>query len=239
MSGAGRGRGPRGFTVTTVPSMRNLRNWSREEWRLWLRQFSIMVAGLFFFALALVLSLQCNLGANSWTVFHDGLARQSPLTIGQATQVVSVLMILASRLVGIRPGIGTVLNMLMVGFYMDLILWSGLIERAETLPSQIAMLLVSILMLGLATGMYIKAGFGAGPRDSFAMAMIELTNLSITVIRWGLEAIVVVLGILMGGHFGIGTIIFAILIGPSVGLGFRVFGLRRQPTTTPAPARVT
>jgi uncharacterized protein len=239
MSGAGRGRGPRGFTVTMVPSIRNLRNWSREERRLWLRQFSIMVVGLFFFALALVLSLQCNLGANSWTVFHDGLARQTPLTIGQATQVVSVLMILASRLVGIRPGIGTVLNMLMVGFYMDLILWSGLVERAETLPSQIAMLLVSILMLGLATGMYIKAGFGAGPRDSFAMAMIELTNLSITVIRWGLEAIVVVLGILMGGHFGIGTIVFAILIGPSVGLGFRVFGLRRRPATPPAPARVT
>jgi uncharacterized protein len=230
-------RKPRGFTVSTVPAFGNLRNWSRAEWRVWLRQFSMLNTGLFFFSVALVLSLQCNLGANSWTVFHDGIARQTPLTIGQATQAVSVVMILVSWLVGIRPGIGTVLNMLMVGFFMDIILWSGLISVPETLPGRVAMLLASILMLGMSSGMYIKAGFGAGPRDSFALATIELTNLSITVTRWGMEVIVVILGILMGGLFGVGTIIFSILIGPAVGIGFRVFGLRRRPAAPPAPAR--
>ncbi|TVR74506.1 MAG: membrane protein [Sphaerobacteraceae bacterium] len=189
-----------------------------------------MVVGLFFFALALMLSIYANVGANSWMVFHDGIAIQSPLTIGQASQSVGLVMILASWLVGIRPGMGTIFNMLLVGWFMDLIVWSGLIDYATSLPVQLTMLGLSILILGLSSGMYIKAGFGAGPRDSFNLAMIELTNMSITVSRWLIEGSVVVIGILLGGQFGYGTVIYAILIGPAVGLGFRVFGLHRTPT---------
>ena len=224
-----RSRASAGFSVVQIPSLRDARSWSAEERWLWLRQFLMLVVGLFFFALALMLSIYANIGANSWMVFHDGIAIQSPLTIGQASQAVGLVMIVASWLVGIRPGMGTVLNMLLVGWYMDLIVWSGLLDHATSLPMQLAMLATSILMLGLSSGMYIKAGFGAGPRDSFNLAVIELTNLSITVSRWMIEGSVVVLGILMGGQFGVGTIIYALLIGPAVGLGFRVFGLRRSP----------
>jgi uncharacterized protein len=219
-----------GFSVSRVPSLRDYREWSREDAWLWVRQFSIMVVGLFFFALALMLSIYANVGANSWMVFHDGIAIQTPLTIGQASQSVGLVMIVASWLVGIRPGLGTVLNMMLVGWFMDLIVWSGMIDYAESLPIQLSMLLISILMLGLSSGMYIKAGFGAGPRDSFNLAVIELTNMSITVSRWLIEGSVVVLGVIMGGQFGFGTIVYAILIGPAVGLGFRVFGLHRSPT---------
>ncbi len=219
-----------GFSVSQVPSLRNFRNWTPDETRTWIRQFIIMVVGLFFFALALMLSIYANVGANSWMVFHDGIAIQSPLTIGQASQSVGLVMILASWLVGIRPGMGTIFNMLLVGWFMDLIVWSGLIDYATSLPVQLTMLGLSILILGLSSGMYIKAGFGAGPRDSFNLAMIELTNMSITVSRWLIEGSVVVIGILLGGQFGYGTVIYAILIGPAVGLGFRVFGLHRTPT---------
>lgn len=219
-----------GFSVARVPSLRHFRAWSRDDAWLWGRQFLMMIVGLFFFALALMLSIYANVGANSWMVFHDGIAIQTPLTIGQASQGVGLVMIVASWLVGIRPGMGTVLNMLVVGWFMDLIVWSGMIEYAESLPVQLSMLFVSILMLGLSSGMYIKAGFGAGPRDSFNLAVIELTNMSITVSRWLIEGSVVVFGVLMGGQFGFGTIVYALLIGPAVGLGFRMFGLHRSPT---------
>lgn len=234
-----RARNAAGYSVSVVPSLWNLRNWTPDERRLWLRQFTMLVVGLFVFALALMLSLYSNLGANSWMVFHDGIEKQTPLTIGQASQAVGIVMIFVSWLVGIRPGMGTVLNMFLVGVFMDLINWSGVIQPAETLPVQIGMLASSILILGLSSGMYIKAGFGAGPRDSFNLAVIELTNLSITVSRWGIETSVVVLGILMGGQFGVGTLVFAVLIGPAVGLGFRVFGLRRTPRPDPKPATST
>lgn len=231
-----RSRKAAGYSVTQIPSLANFRNWTRGDLNFWLRQFVILIVGLFFFALALMLSIYANVGANSWMVFHDGIAIQTPLSIGQASQAVGLVMIVISWLVGIRPGMGTILNMLVVGWFMDLIVWSGLIEYASTLPTQLGMLATSILILGLSSGMYIKAGFGAGPRDSFNLAMIELTNLSITVSRWAIEGGVVVLGILMGGQFGFGTILFALLIGPAVGVGFRVFRLHRTPRRSVTPA---
>lgn len=231
-----RSRTAAGYSVTQIPSLRNLRNWTRDDLNCWLWQFLILIVGLFCFALALMLSIYANVGANSWMVFHDGIAIQTPLSIGQASQAVGLVMIVISWLVGIRPGMGTVLNMLLVGWFMDLIVWSDLIGYATTLPVQLSMLGVSILVLGLSSGMYIKAGFGAGPRDSFNLAIIELTNLSITVSRWTIEGSVVVLGIVMGGQFGFGTIIYALLIGPAVGLGFRVFGLHRTPRKAAEPA---
>ncbi|MEX2426155.1 MAG: membrane protein [Thermomicrobiaceae bacterium] len=221
--------------MTDIPSLWNLRNWSRDDLLFWLRQFLMMIVGLFFFALALMLSIYANVGANSWMVFHEGIALQSPLTIGQASQAVGLVMIFVSWIVGIRPGVGTVLNMLLVGWFMDLIVWSEAISDATALPTQLLMLGAAILILGLSSGMYIKAGFGAGPRDSFNLAIIELTNLSITKSRWAIEASVVVFGFLLGGQFGFGTIAFALLIGPSVGLGFRLFGLRRTPRPDPKP----
>jgi uncharacterized membrane protein YczE len=183
-----RSRKAAGFSVTQIPSLWNLRNWSSEDWRIWLQQFLMLVVGLFFFALALMMSIYANIGANSWMVFHDGIAIQTPLTIGQASQAVGLVMILVSWLVGIRPGMGTVLNMLLVGWFMDLIVWSGILSYATTLPVQLTMLGASSLIRGLSSGMYIKAGFGAGPRDSFNLAMIELTNLSITVSRWAIAS---------------------------------------------------
>jgi uncharacterized protein len=230
-----RSRKAAGFSVTEIPSLSEYRSWNQDDLHLWLRQFVILVVGLFFFALALMMSIYANVGANSWMVFHDGIAIQTPLSIGQASQGVGLVMILVSWLVGIRPGMGTILNMLLVGWFMDLIVWSRLLQYASTLPTQLGMLTASILILGLSSGMYIKAGFGAGPRDSFNLAMIELTNLSITVSRWAIEGSVVILGILMGGQFGFGTIVYAIFIGPAVGLGFRVFGLHRTPKPQPRP----
>ena len=227
---AGETAGKRKPRLSTPPPLRNLRGWTRDDWYRWLIHFVILIAGLALFALGLVLSLQSNLGANSWTVFHDGIARRTPLTIGQASQIVGFIMIAASWLVGVRPGIGTVLNMYLVGLFMDLILASGWVPLAQAYPARVAMLLASVGVLGIATGIYIRAGFGAGPRDSFNLALIRITGLSVGVVRWLVESAAVVIGIVLGGHFGVGTILSALLMGPAVGAGFRLTGLSSSGT---------
>ena len=206
----------------------------------WLSQFTVLIFGLGLFAVGLVLSLQSNLGATSWTVFQDGISRHSPLTIGQASQLVGLVMIGVSWIGGIRPGIGTILNMVLVGLFMDQILQHGWVPLGHAYPARVGMQIASLAILGLATGLYIKAGFGAGPRDSFNLVMVRVTGFSIGVARWGIETAVVLVGILLGGRFGPGTVLAALLIGPAVGLGFRMVGLsRRDPASERAePATV-
>jgi uncharacterized protein len=194
-------------------------------WRL-----VLLFGGLFIFALAMALSLRCNLGAASWAVLHDGISRRTPLSIGVATQMVGFLMIGVSWLAGVRPGFGTLANMIMVGLYLDLILWVDIIPLAESYPLRIAMLLAGIAMLGLASALYIKAGFGAGPRDSFMLAVHRRTRLRIGKVRWMMEVSAVVVGILLGGAFGVGTIIFAMLVGVAVDFFFNLLDVRVTPS---------
>ncbi|MCO5177689.1 MAG: membrane protein [Thermomicrobiales bacterium] len=186
----------------------------------------MLLAGLFIFAVSMALSLQCNLGASSWTVLHDGISRQTPLSIGIVTQIVGLVMLLVSWAGGIRPGFGTLANMILIGSFLDLILWSGVIPEAESYPVRIAMLLASVIVIGLGSALYIKAGFGAGPRDSFMLVVHRRTGLRLGIARWMIEVTAVVFGIILGGDFGIGTIIFSMLVGFSVDWFFRLLGVR-------------
>lgn len=186
----------------------------------------MLLAGLFIFAVSMALSLQCNLGASSWTVLHDGISRQTPLSIGIVTQIVGLAMLVISWVGGIRPGFGTLANMILIGSFLDLILWSGVIPEAESYPARFAMLLASVIVIGLGSALYIKAGFGAGPRDSFMLVVHRRTGIRLGIARWLIEVTAVALGILLGGDFGIGTIIFSMLVGFSVDWFFRLLGVR-------------
>jgi len=186
----------------------------------------MLLAGLFIFAVSMALSLQCNLGASSWTVLHDGISRQTPLSIGIVTQIVGLAMLVISWVGGIRPGFGTLANMILIGSFLDLILWSSVIPEAESYPARFAMLLASVVVIGLGSALYIKAGFGAGPRDSFMLVVHRRTGIRLGIARWLIEVTAVALGILLGGDFGIGTIIFSMLVGFSVDWFFRLLGVR-------------
>lgn len=205
--------------------LRDIRDWDGAAWLYMGVRLVILTAGLFLFAVGVVLSLQSNLGASSWTVLSDGISRRTPITIGQATQIIGLIMLLVSWIAGIAPGLGTVMNMVLVGFFVDVILGSGLIDKAGPYPMRVLMLAAAIVVTGLASGMYISSRLGTGPRDSFMLALTEITGLPVHVNRWMIEVVVVIIGIILGGAFGIGTIIFALLIGPAVGIGFRIFGL--------------
>jgi len=204
-------------------------------------RFALLNLGMAIFALAMVLSLQSNLGASSWTVLHDGIARQTPLTLGTAGVVVGLLILVVSWLLGIPPGFGTVMNMLMIGIWTDVLLGFELIPEAHGYPAGIAALVGSAVLLGLGSAMYIKAEFGAGPRDAFMLAITRRTDIRVGYIRWGMELTVVLIGILLGGAFGLGTILFAIMVGPSVDFFFTLFKIptrraRRQALTVDATA---
>lgn len=200
------------------------------------RRICMMMVGLMLFALAMAFSLKCNLGASSWAVFHDGIAKQTPLSFGQGTILVGIVMIFVSMALGVRPGLGTFANMATVGIWIDLILRYDLVPEAESYPARVAMLLTGIVLLAFGSAMYIKPGYGAGPRDSFMLAITRLTNVRISIVRWSIEVGVVGFGILMGGDFGVGTIIFAVLIGPVIEFFFNLFKI---PTRRPQPAPVT
>ncbi len=181
--------------------------------------------GLMLFALAQVLSLYSNLGAYSWTVLHDGMSQQTPLSIGQATQVIGLLMLFIAWWAGISPGVGTVANMLMYGLFVDLIIWSDVIPLVEYWPYRIVLLISGATVLGLAAAICLKADLGVGPRDSFMLATVRRTGLRISKVRWLMEFTAVGVGVLLGGQFGIGTILFGLIAALSVDFFYRVFNL--------------
>ncbi len=209
----------------------------RKKWErphILARDFVVLMVALALFALAMVMALQSDLGANSWTVFHHGISLQTPLSLGMASIVVGLAILAASWFMGIKPGIGTVANMFFIGVWTDVYLNYDLVPKADYLPVQVAMLSGGAVLLGFATALYIKTDFGAGPRDAFMLALTKRTNIRVGFIRWALEVAVVLLGIIMGGSFGLGTILFAVLIGPSVEFFFNLF---RIPTRS-SPSRV-
>ena len=152
------------------------------------------------------------------------------MTFGQASEVVGAVVIGVGLLLRVRPGLGTVLNMLLIGFFVDRILGVHLIPAAAPhgLAAQVPMDLVGVLLVGLGSGLYIKASLGAGPRDGLMLGLHRATGLRVATARAALEIGVAIAGFLLGGSVGLGTIVFALGIGPAVELGFRIFSVPSQ-----------
>jgi uncharacterized membrane protein YczE len=169
--------------------------------------------GLVLFGLGIALMLQSGLGLPPWDVLHQGLTEQFGLTVGIWSIIVSFLVLVLWLPLRERYGIGTVFNAIIIGVVIDLgVLF---IPQPPNVWLDAIMLAAGIVLIGLASGMYIGANLGPGPRDGL-MTAIARRGLSIRVTRWGLEIVVLITGILLGGTFGVGTIAFALLIGPIV-----------------------
>ena len=190
-------------------------------------QLAANVAGLFTFALGVVLTLRSGLGLGPWDVLHQGLSRHTPLTFGQASEVVGAVVIGLGLLLRVRPGLGTVLNMLLIGFFVDRILGAQVIPAMAPhgLLPQVLMDSMGVVTVGLGSGLYLRANLGAGPRDGLMLGLHRVTRLRVATTRAALEVSVALAGFLLGGTVGLGTIVFALGIGPSVELGFRLFGV--------------
>jgi uncharacterized membrane protein YczE len=188
----------------------------------------ILVAGLFCFAFGIMLTLKSDLGLGPWDVFHQGVSRHSGLSFGTASIGVGFGVLLLSWLLGTRPGVGTVANMVLVGLFIDLIEWSGLLPSfaGRPWPARLAVDVLGVAVVGFGSALYIKANLGAGPRDSLMLALARRLRGRVALVRGALELVVLVAGYLLGGTAGLGTLVFALGIGPAVGLAFRLLRVR-------------
>ena len=198
-----------------------------------------LVIGLLAFAVAIALMIRSGLGLGPWDAFHFGLHRLTGLSVGIASIVAGFAVVGISVAMRAKIGPATVANMILVGVFTDMVL--PLIPPARGWAPGLAVHVFGIGLMGLATGMYISAGLGAGPRDGLMAALSARYHWSIQRTRTLIELSVLALGWAMGGTLGIGTILFAIAIGPSVQWGMRMFGLvtRKGSAATPDTVEIT
>jgi uncharacterized membrane protein YczE len=180
-----------------------------------------LYVGLALYGASSALLVVSGLGLEPWNVLHQGLAELTGLTIGVVSIIVGAAVLLLWIPLRQRPGLGTVSNVFMVGLAMDGTL--ALIPEAHGLAVRIPLLLAGIVLNGAATGLYISANFGPGPRDGLMTGLHRRTGRSIRLIRTALEVMVVATGFALGGTVGIGTLLYALAIGPLAQLFLRVF----------------
>ncbi|GIU99930.1 MAG: membrane protein [Actinomycetota bacterium] len=195
-----------------------------------------LFVGLAVIGAAIVALLESGLGLAPWDVFHLGLAAHSPLTIGTASIVVGLAVLLVAWALGQRPGFGTLANAVVIGAVVDLLRRVPWVARLSSsgLPVRGGLLLLGVGLFGLGSALYIGAGLGAGPRDSLMLALARRTGVRIAVVRAALEISALAVGWALGGVVGVGTVGAALLLGPAVEASFRL--LVRLGVAEPAPS---
>lgn len=185
-------------------------------------KFFRLIAGFIFCASSTIFMLNSNLGLSPWDVFHQGLSRITGITIGQANIIIGVLFVIVGMCFGQKLGIGTILNMLLIGQFIDLIMYLNIIPVAYNMITGIIMMIIGMLLMGYGCYLYISCGLGCGPRDGVMLVLNELLKKPIKYIRAGMEILVLILGIILGGTVGLGTIISTVFLGYSIQLVFRL-----------------
>jgi uncharacterized membrane protein YczE len=175
------------------------------------RRFAQLIAGLLLYGVTASMLVLAGLGLDPWDVLHQGLSRTFGLGIGTWAIIVSVLVLFAWWPLRQRLGVGTVMNALGVGLTIDVIL--SVFGPPHALGPRIALLVGGVIGNGIATGLYIGAGLGPGPRDGLSVG-IAGRGYSMRVVRTGIEATVLITGFLLGGTVGVGTVFYALAIGP-------------------------
>lgn len=170
-------------------------------------------------------------------MLHQGLAERTGLTMGVVSIIVGAVVLLLWVPIRQRPGLGTVSNVFVVGLAMDGTL--ALVPDADGLPLRITLLIAGIVLNGVATGLYIAARFGPGPRDGLMTGLHRLTGRSIRLVRTAIEVAVVATGFALGGSVGIGTVAYALAIGPLAQLFLRVFAISDQDASSTVVAGST
>jgi uncharacterized membrane protein YczE len=192
------------------------------RWNTFIRDFLVIQIGFMLYGLALALLIRAEVGTSTWLVLEVALADIFVIQIGTLTIYMGFAVLLIALALREQVGWGTLGNILSIGPWLNLFL--ALIPSGKGLLAlQIGMFLLGVLVQGIATAVYIGVDAGAGPRDSLMLALHRTTGVSIRVARGAIEVIVVLIGWLLGGPAGIGTVAFALLIGPSVQWAFRLF----------------
>lgn len=187
------------------------------------RRLVQLYVGLALYGVSSAVLVRAGLGLEPWGVLHQGLAERTGLTIGVVSIVVGAAVLLLWIPIRQRPGLGTVSNVVVIGVAMDGTL--ALVPGVHGLAAQIPLMLLGIVLNGAATGLYIAARFGPGPRDGLMTGLHRVTGRSIRLVRTAIEVAVVATGFALGGSLGAGTVVYALAIGPLAQLFLRVFAV--------------
>jgi len=194
--------------------------------RLTVLRLTQLILGLIAYGIGIALMVQAAIGVSPWDVLATGLSRTTGIEFGWMTVIIGAVVLLLWIPIRQKPGLGTVLNVLLLGTVAQVFLY--LVPAPTELWLQILSFAGGLSILALATGAYIGSEYGPGPRDGLMTGLHALTKWPIWVVRTGIEVIVVAVGWLLGGNVGIGTIAFALLIGPMVHVTMPWFSLRSR-----------
>ncbi|KZR58425.1 YczE/YyaS/YitT family protein [Pseudobacillus badius] len=182
-------------------------------------RLTIFTIGLLFMSLGIVLLIRADLGATPWDALHVGLYEQLGLTVGTWSVLIGFLILgLASFYLREWPQFGAYLNMLLVGLFIDFFLWLPTIATPDYFSGKLIMFIAGVFIMAYGMSFYLSAQLGAGPRDSFMLAVMKKTGWKVSSIRRGMEFIVLAIAWLIGGPVHLGTFLFSLLMGTAVGI---------------------
>ena len=185
-------------------------------------RFLNMIIGLILYALGIIITIKAHIGYAPWEVFHVGLANTTGLSLGVTTIIVGIIILIIVTLTGEKLGFGTILSMLLTGIFLDIILMIDFIPIARNMLSGIVMLVIGMFIISIGSFFYIKAAFGAGPRDNLMVVLARKTKIPVGICRGIIELLVTFVGWLLGGMVGIGTVISVVAIGFCIQITFKV-----------------
>ena len=192
------------------------------RWRASPARLVRLLVGLWVFGTGEAVMVHVALGNGPWTVLAEGVSLHTPLTIGVATQLIGVAVLLGWLPLRVRPGLGTICNVILIGVAIDVML--PVLPGPDGMVARSAGLVGGVALIGLGSGLYLTAALGPGPRDGWMTGLHRRFGWPLSAVRMGIELTVMLGGWLLGGTVGIGTVAFALLIGPAVGGAVRLLG---------------
>lgn len=179
--------------------------------------------GFFVCSLGVIIVIKSDLGFSPWDVLHQGISKVGGITIGQASILVGIGVISLDIFLGERIGSGTILNILFIGSFMDMILFLDIVPLSTNMIMGVSMMFLGLFVFSVGCYLYISTGLGCGPRDALMVALTKKTNFSVRAVRNTIEISVLGCGYLLGGYAGVGTVIAALFTGTFVQGVFRLF----------------
>jgi len=190
------------------------------------KRFLKLNLGLVLYAFGIFSTLQANLGAAPWDAFHQGLSLKTGLTFGQSSIIVGLTIVVINVCFKEKIGIGTLLNIVIIGLLIDLFYQINLLPKMTHFISGLGLLLLGMVTMAYATYFYVDAALGMGPRDGLMVIMVKLTNKPVGLIRLFIESTVLLIGYFLGGQIGIGTVVLALGMGPIIQLIFKLLNFQ-------------
>lgn len=191
------------------------------------KRWAELLIGCVIWGAGIDFTIKSHLGVAPWEVFQVAVSNLSGISLGRVGQMMGLSLVLLTYVMArIKPRLGTVMSLVLVGAFVDI--WYPYIPEVQSPIWKVPSMLAGIVMIGFATGLYLKADLGAGPRDAVMFAVCKLTGKSVRFARTSLEVFILITGTLLGGPIGLGTAIYAAMIGPVVQFFLKVLNVRHE-----------